>query len=476
MRRRKLDEERRRKEAGRKKREEKERRKQREAEQEDERKNKSDADKRRKEEFEAKRKRMEERRKADHEARKRHEQRRLSKEKLELEQQARKDRAELETKLAREKLNKSIIELEENEKNARDKLLQDEEVVHFELEETFDSDRSVIADLNRLAKGEQDDFFSEEASRRRDLELIEDEARNVVHATRSEHANKITARQLNKEREEALKRKREHELKEEARLREEFEKQERARLQALEDVASNSLTFSLPSDSPWKGKDSILGVMRHSIRHDMHGFDNVPLSVWPDKMHRPYDPPISDYDLPAEAGLKLKKYKFKVIVSSPYRRCLETAGIVARTIGVDVVHVDDRLGEWYREVARCCKGAGLKEAPLLRLSKEDAEKELGGGGVRLGEWNKVDIGLADTAGLVKRVTTAVPEICNKYGPTNVLLVSHGDIANRWLPEAEYIEEYSYLKLHEAGFVVLKGPHSKRSTEENILEQWRTESM
>eukprot|EP01064_Diplonema_japonicum_P031917 TRINITY_DN586_c0_g1_i1.p1 TRINITY_DN586_c0_g1~~TRINITY_DN586_c0_g1_i1.p1 ORF type:complete len:333 (+),score=75.12 TRINITY_DN586_c0_g1_i1:66-1064(+) len=232
-----------------------------------------------------------------------------------------------------------------------------------------------------------------------------------------------------------------------------------------------------PEPTPYTGRDGLLCLMRHSTRQDVNGFEAAPLDQWPDKMHRPYDPPISDYDLPAEAGLKLKKYNFQAIVSSPYRRCLETAGIVARTIGVDVVHVDDRLGEWCVEVARCCRGAGLNEMPMERLSEEEAEKELGGGGVRLGEWNKVDIGLADAAGLMDRVHGAVADITQTHGPTNVLLVSHGDIANRWLPEAEYIEEYSYIKLNESGFVVLKSNEAgTRPTVLDIVESHLTEEM
>lgn len=67
--------------------------------------------------------------------------------------------------------------------------------------------------------------------------------------------------------------------------------------------------------------------------------------VWPDYGTRPYDPPICDMALPEQSAEKLLKYKFSIIVSSPFRRCLQTAGIIARKIGLTAVYIDNRLGE-----------------------------------------------------------------------------------------------------------------------------------
>ena len=89
------------------------------------------------------------------------------------------------------------------------------------------------------------------------------------------------------------------------------------------------------------------------------------------------------------------------------------------------------------------------------------------------------------------MSCTLPILTEKYAPQNVLFVTHGDVANRYLPEADFMPEYSHLKvctrpanahththtqLHECGFVVLKGPHDYRATEEAIADRHRTESM
>ena len=86
--------------------------------------------------------------------------------------------------------------------------------------------------------------------------------------------------------------------------------------------------------------------MRHSVRmDDAFGFENVAEAAWGDKIARPWDPPICDHELPQHAAVLLRKHGFTVVVSSPYRRCLQTAGIVARILKIDTVHVDPRVGE-----------------------------------------------------------------------------------------------------------------------------------
>ena len=140
-------------------------------------------------------------------------------------------------------------------------------------------------------------------------------------------------------------------------------------------------------------------LMRHSIRLDKDGWDVAPEALWPDKKTRPYDPPISDFELPATAAKGLRQYRIKAIVSSPFRRCLQTAGIVARTLGITTVHIDDRLGEWYREIERCCRGAGISAAPAPNLPQKEVDSALGDK-VAMGDWNRVVLGSADNAGLV----------------------------------------------------------------------------
>ena len=53
---------------------------------------------------------------------------------------------------------------------------------------------------------------------------------------------------------------------------------------------------------------------------------------WTDRDERPYDPPIVDWQLPAVQAQSLKAFGIQRIVSSPFRRCLQTAGVVARCV------------------------------------------------------------------------------------------------------------------------------------------------
>ena len=138
--------------------------------------------------------------------------------------------------------------------------------------------------------------------------------------------------------------------------------------------------------------------MRHSTRLDKEGWKKAPVEKWPDKDTRPYDPPIIDFDMPVKSALLLKEYRIGVIVSSPFRRCLQTAGVVARTLGINTVNVDDRLGEWFREVERCCSYAGLHPQPFRDLPEEEMQTMLGDE-VKLGTWKRSVIGYNDTEGL-----------------------------------------------------------------------------
>ena len=163
------------------------------------------------------------------------------------------------------------------------------------------------------------------------------------------------------------------------------------------------------------------------------------------------------------------------IVSSPYRRCLQTSGIVARELGVTQVDIDDGLGEWFREVQRCRSAADVETySAASPLPLEQMQQELGSK-VTIGNWARVEISDTDTWFLVPRVHKAISSIIKSNPSSTTLIITHGDIANRWLPEADYMPEYSYLRLHEAGYVVLKASN-QRSTSSDIIEVHRTEAM
>ncbi len=100
-----------------------------------------------------------------------------------------------------------------------------------------------------------------------------------------------------------------------------------------------------------------VGVLRHAERVDvLEPADAAALFgeefAWPDRDARPYDTPISDFDHPRRAAEQLKAYGFTRIVSSPFRRCLQTAAAVAAELGVEVVDVHKGVGEAMGHVKR----------------------------------------------------------------------------------------------------------------------------
>lgn len=54
--------------------------------------------------------------------------------------------------------------------------------------------------------------------------------------------------------------------------------------------------------------------------------------------------------------------------SSPYRRCLQTAGAIARSLKVDCVFVDNRLGEFIEAMKRKWKGGAPGAGGVAQLS------------------------------------------------------------------------------------------------------------
>lgn len=115
------------------------------------------------------------------------------------------------------------------------------------------------------------------------------------------------------------------------------------------------------------------------------------LSQWPDRRRRPYDTPISDFDLPTRAAASLLRSGALTfpsegaamepsavgisIIASPFRRCLLTAGVVARALGVAVVDVNLRLGERMDKVRQDCKAAGANATMSLDGSASTSEED-----------------------------------------------------------------------------------------------------
>ena len=96
--------------------------------------------------------------------------------------------------------------------------------------------------------------------------------------------------------------------------------------------------------------------MRHGLR-----LDRDPRASWADREARPYDTPLADGALPAAAADALRPLGLATIASSPFRRCLQTAGAVARGLGVAGVRVSSDLGELMVAVRRDAPACGRLE-------------------------------------------------------------------------------------------------------------------
>lgn len=117
----------------------------------------------------------------------------------------------------------------------------------------------------------------------------------------------------------------------------------------------------------WPG-DPVVVFLRHSVRLDHIESGKATqrethMPEWPDRLERPYDPPIANDVLPATSA---EEIRFLLggsgssggggsgavpvsppiqLLSSPFRRTLQTAGIVARTLGIGAVTVNNALCE-----------------------------------------------------------------------------------------------------------------------------------
>ena len=134
-----------------------------------------------------------------------------------------------------------------------------------------------------------------------------------------------------------------------------------AAVQAVESdflpVITNFLLFLQHKKTRDQRGPGVMVVMRHSVR-----LDDDPTAVWEDRMLRPYDTPIKDFNLPVLQANKLyQNYKhFDTIIVSPFRRCLQTAAIVVKTLHdlfpqnpLPRIHINKKFGEAVASVRSC---------------------------------------------------------------------------------------------------------------------------
>lgn len=92
--------------------------------------------------------------------------------------------------------------------------------------------------------------------------------------------------------------------------------------------------------------------MRHSVRKDMMHHTDDELHPWLDRHERPYDSPIVDFELPAKQASQFAHLPIAHVVTSPLRRCIQTAAVVCKSLGITSLVVDFGLTEpmyWVRQ-------------------------------------------------------------------------------------------------------------------------------
>lgn len=172
--------------------------------------------------------------------------------------------------------------------------------------------------------------------------------------------------------------------------------------------------------------------------------DELDAVPWPDRALRPYDSPIIDTDLPARQAKELSRYGMDsqtLILCSPFRRCLQTAGVVARTLGVTGVTVDLEVGERMdkvrKEIAELALAleedsdatlGEIQPAPVFTYLKEEDMREALGPGVQferlVGEQPPEDESGVEAKHRFIATIARVREEQLRDGP--VLVVAHGD--------------------------------------------------
>eukprot|EP01062_Namystynia_karyoxenos_P032762 TRINITY_DN2413_c0_g1_i1.p1 TRINITY_DN2413_c0_g1~~TRINITY_DN2413_c0_g1_i1.p1 ORF type:complete len:546 (+),score=124.15 TRINITY_DN2413_c0_g1_i1:85-1638(+) len=226
----------------------------------------------------------------------------------------------------------------------------------------------------------------------------------------------------------------------------------RKELEALRTEAAQR-TASLPPT---------IALMRHGIRAD--DGREIPPDLWGDRAQRPYDPPLA----PGEEGRieaaaqALAQRNVRLIASSPHRRCLQTAGLVARALKLPRVVVEPELQEYVVMARRCLREARLPEDTPMYFTRADAEAALGPGltlkwpqgGDRLPALQQDD-------DITARVARAIPEIAARLHSSLqppggcVLMVTHGDLINNYLPELAPGVGIGAYRAQEAGFSLIR---------------------
>jgi broad specificity phosphatase PhoE len=161
--------------------------------------------------------------------------------------------------------------------------------------------------------------------------------------------------------------------------------------------------------------ENLVVIMRHGPRLD----DNTNAS-WDDKATRPYDTPLADLNVPLEHIEKLRSSNITVVVSSPFRRCLQSAGIICRALRISSLVID----YGFSEVMHSVRSTGVSNVSYL--SSEEILTAIGGS-VTVADVRGVpppfNEGIEDS---LARYNASIKKVAEDFSDSSVLCVSHGN--------------------------------------------------
>ena len=157
----------------------------------------------------------------------------------------------------------------------------------------------------------------------------------------------------------------------------------------------------------------------------------------------------------------LRSYNFRCIITSPFKRCLQTADIVRQNLKIDRKNIyvnfnlreDDNALAWDLE-----KIKGIEDKKNIKYKAPDAGDQI---------WNTLEpydtklIQKVAQGGIEPYVKQTLDEIFDNYKYLgDVLIITHGDTYNRYVPELPWVPDVGSSKLEEAGWAIFEPPSKK----------------
>lgn len=184
--------------------------------------------------------------------------------------------------------------------------------------------------------------------------------------------------------------------------------------------------------------------MRHGPR-----LDDNPSASWSDKTTRPYDSPLADLSAPLEQIEHLRSSNITVVISSPFRRCLQSAGIICRALRISSLVID----YGFSEVMHSVRSSGVSNVSFL--SSEEILEAIGG-----------SVAVADVRGVppsfnegiedsLARYNSAIKKVAEDFSDSSVLCVSHGNAVE--VCGSHYVSPpVLVLEVNYYGFLAVRG--------------------